>query len=316
MRASRGAVAMACVADLHLWHRPPPCRANEPDWYKAMERPLDQIRWVTENANGDEASVPLAYAGDIFDRWNPPPELISWAIKKLPPGFAVPGQHDLPYHRYEDVRKSAYWTLVQAGVIRNLHPGRPAELASVRLWGFPWGEELCEMGMGPFLGLDVAIIHHYVWCEGKSHPEASATHHFRKVAKLLGKYQAAFFGDNHLPFSRHAADQRCWLVNCGNVFRRRTDEADHRASVCLLHEQGGVSRIYLDQSGDVFTDKEHSTLPAGDAANFEMFLQTLQSLGGTLYNYRDALLTYMDQREVPNGVRRVILKALEASDED
>jgi hypothetical protein len=31
--------------------------------------------------------------------------------------FAVPGQHDLPYHRMEDLMKSSFWTLVEAKVI-------------------------------------------------------------------------------------------------------------------------------------------------------------------------------------------------------
>ena len=95
------------AADLHLSLKAPIWRSTEQDWFEAMLRPLVELRTLATLHN-----CPIVYAGDIFDKWNSPPELINFAIEHLPKGHAIPGQHDLPLHNYEDIRKSAYWTLV------------------------------------------------------------------------------------------------------------------------------------------------------------------------------------------------------------
>src|SRR4051812_12555947 len=63
-------------SDIHLSHKPPIARSAEPCWYSAMQRQLDELRSVAL-----ELDVPIFVAGDIFDRWNPPPELINFAIR-------------------------------------------------------------------------------------------------------------------------------------------------------------------------------------------------------------------------------------------
>ena len=50
---------------------------------------------------------PECLRANIYTKW---PELINWAIKHLPPMLAVPGQHDLPYHDYKELGRSAYAT--------------------------------------------------------------------------------------------------------------------------------------------------------------------------------------------------------------
>jgi hypothetical protein len=60
-------VAIVC-SDIHLKHKPPLCRWGEDDWYEAMQRPLLQLQHLA-----DKYDAPILYAGDIFDRWNPPP---------------------------------------------------------------------------------------------------------------------------------------------------------------------------------------------------------------------------------------------------
>ena len=46
--------------------------------------------------------------------------LISFAIRELPSCYAIPGQHDLPNHSYTDIQRSAYWVLVEAGIIKKI----------------------------------------------------------------------------------------------------------------------------------------------------------------------------------------------------
>jgi len=126
-------IAILC-SDIHLCHTPPVARSAEPDWYVAMERQLDELRAVAE-----QHGAPIVCAGDIFDRWNSPPELINFAIQSSPKMHSIPGQHDLPHHRYEDMQRSAYWTLVAAGVLTDL--GTVPKVVSnwLAVHPFPWG---------------------------------------------------------------------------------------------------------------------------------------------------------------------------------
>ena len=106
-------VAIVC-ADIHLSSKAPVWRSNEPDWFAAMLKPLKQLVQLQA-----ELECPVLIAGDIFDRWNASPELINFAMKYLPivDTYAIPGQHDLPLHNYEDMEKSAYGVLKRAGTI-------------------------------------------------------------------------------------------------------------------------------------------------------------------------------------------------------
>ena len=109
-------IAVLC-SDIHLSLKCPVARSAEPNWLEATKRSLDELRSVAEEHNAH-----VVVAGDIFDRWNSPPEIINFAIENLPNCYAIPGQHDLPNHRYEEIERSAYYTLIKAGIIENLNP--------------------------------------------------------------------------------------------------------------------------------------------------------------------------------------------------
>jgi hypothetical protein len=77
---------------------------------------------ATGGLKGRLGNPPIVYVGDIWDHYRQPPEAINWAIRELPKGYAIPGQHDLRHHNYEDIKKTAYWTLMEAGVILDMRP--------------------------------------------------------------------------------------------------------------------------------------------------------------------------------------------------
>ena len=101
-----------CCADLHFSHDPPRARAESDtaSWYRVQKTYINQLKYI---ANGK----PILVAGDIFNRWNANPELINFLIEELPILHAIPGNHDLPNHSFDEIERSAYWTLVKAGKI-------------------------------------------------------------------------------------------------------------------------------------------------------------------------------------------------------
>src|ERR1700684_2614264 len=70
-------VIAAFVADVHLSLKPPIARSCEKDWLMAQARPIRQV-----NSIGLKHGVPVFCGGDLFDKHNPPPELLSWCLKE------------------------------------------------------------------------------------------------------------------------------------------------------------------------------------------------------------------------------------------
>lgn len=271
---SSNPVLAILVADLHLSHNPPAARAGEPCWYEAMRRPLAELARL----KSDHGGAPILCAGDVFDRWNPPPELINFALEHLPSMYAVPGQHDLPCHNYEDIHKSAYWTMVRTNRIVNVRPGHPFPLESgLVVHGFPWGRPPAPVKRNP-RWTQVALVHEYTWVEGAGYPGAPGKF---DEARYEG-FGAAAIGDNHVPWAEGVA----W--NCGGFMRRNADQSGLRPRAGLLRADGRVEPYYLDTAGEVLTVAPPSDAEAG-ADGVERFIRHIQDLQGAHVDYREAL---------------------------
>ena len=299
-------IAIFC-ADLHLSHTPPLARSGEPDWYAAMKRPLDELRDLAE-----EHHAPIICAGDIFEKWNSPPELINFAIKHLPEMYTIPGQHDLPHHRLEDIERSAYWTLVEAGTIREIvpHTFTVIDADKLILRGFPWGVEAAKryQGLSDRTPLYVAVIHQYVGMPGSMYPGAPQTASVSSPAlqdKLEG-YGVAVFGDNHIGFGSYVGG--CLAYNCGTLMRRKSDEINYKPGVGLLHENGTVKTHYLDTSEDVIEAVEK---PTDDELDISEFVEELNGLGGDFLEFADAVERYVKSHGIKQCVNEVIQRVME-----
>ena len=303
-------IAILC-SDIHLSHSPPLARSGEPDWYEAMARPLQEL----QDLAGDK--LPVLCGGDVFDRWSCPPKLITFAMKMLPPIFSsIMGQHDLPYHSWEQRESSAFWTLVEAGII---------ELASgwkVDGWvawrGFQWGEEI-EPAKPLIDVVKVCIAHQYVWLHQDSRTKNPILDKPEKDVRVLaGKlkgYDAVLFGDNHRGFLSLSSRPRISRIfNAGTLMRRSVDERDYRPMVGILRQDGYIEPYRLDTSQDVF-DSSDSVREADQVMlHLGSFLEELQKLGETGLDFRRAVEIAMEHEQVSRAVRGIVLDALEKSD--
>lgn len=198
---NKDVVAILC-SDIHLSIKPPVCRSIDVDWFDTMAYYLTQLNNLAE-----EHAAPVICAGDIFDKWNAPAELINFALAYLPDEmYAVPGQHDLPAHNYDEMNRSAYGTLVEAGKIINLEPGKPQYDGDLALHGFPWGTPITPLREKDEDFIHLAVIHQYAH-KGKStsYPGAPADCHVKHLLKQLDGFDAAVFGDNHIHWLRNGS---------------------------------------------------------------------------------------------------------------
>lgn len=286
------------ASDIHLSHTPPIARSREPDWYTAMGRSLDELSALSSSYN-----VPVVIAGDLFDRWNPPPELINFAIDRLPSRvWAIAGNHDLPNHRHDEMARSAYGTLVMSGRIENLSGMR--ELApDVRLHSFPFGEEITNPVPDPAFR-DVVVAHAYVWKLHCKYPDAPQSSNILYRLQQVSSYQAAFFGDNHMGFIQGN------LMNCGTFFRRRTDDIDYRPHVGLLRDDMTIEPHYLDTSLDVISDDHlvSRELPRGPRP--DALIAELKELGDGSIDFREAVRVRLGNPQITDSVREIVLRSL------
>lgn len=315
-------VIAVAVSDLHLDHKPPSARLEKGSgWYKVMSRQLEELKTLCIKYD-----CPLIVAGDVFnDGWRTtrtPPELVNFAIEHFShfkQVFAVPGQHDLPYHRYEDLEKSAYYTLVKAGVITDLKPNNPVKYVTkekyrFNLYGYPWGSKYLPEKLDGDV-LKVAVVHRYCWADGHSHPGASEKDHVCEVPRQFPGFNVVIFGDNHRGFSKSTriVDQKTvtLVVNCGTFFRRTSAEKDYQPRAYLICKDGTVS--YYDYYTTV-QDKwvSYQGLVESRSA-VDKFAASLDDIKVAWESFPTTVVDEMKRRGVDSKVRKAVLKCLEDS---
>jgi len=276
-----------------------------------MKRSLDQVQSLAV-----QYQVPILCAGDLFDHWKAPPELINFALVHLPDEMiAIPGQHDLPHHRMEDLHRSAFQTLVEAGKIKRVgSEGISLTLKrnsftteSLDLYGFAWGQEITKPAPTG-QGLRVALVHRYIWVKGHSYPNAPKDSRAGRSRKELTGYDVAIFGDNHLGFSWKLGSTQ--VFNCGSLMRRASDEISYRPQVGLIHLSGKVTRIHLDISQDSLQATKTKAEGTPDLELTE-FLEELQQLAGTPLDFTEAMKQTLAKKKPRREVRDLILKAMD-----
>ena len=302
-------VAILC-SDWHLSERAPVARAAEPDWFEAQARPLKQISILAYKHD-----VPVIVAGDVFDRWNASPATINFAIENMPHVYAIPGQHDLPNHSLAEIKRSAYWTLVEAEKIthlgHNVHPVA-AFHGTLALFGFPWGRDLHHPGeWADTNAIKVAVIHRYVHTKTTSYPGAPEEQELTRTIPSLRGYDAAVFGANHKGFLSAAGFNGrtgVSIFNCGTMMRRKQDERLYRPQVGILLASGSISREYLDVSEDLFSDP----MATNDVMDVDStdFLRALKSLGADSLDFRASIMRRLERNDVTTEVRQAVLDAM------
>ncbi len=302
-------LAILC-ADLHLSLQPPIARSAEPNWLGAMACQLRELADLSINLNGPmRPNVPIICAGDIFDKALPSVELINFALLHLPQMYAVAGNHDLLYHRYNDIHRSGYWTLMKVGRIENIPPHGIITTPTMRLHGFPCGFDPKPIKNKKNLLLDVAVVHQYVWTKQTGYlkaPEGSRLKEFRQKVK---GFDVAVVGDNHIPFTSHS-DNECSIFNCGGFFRRKIDEIDHKPSVGLLHANGTITRHYLNVSKDKFLTEEIVISKLMEGIGYETFIEELRGLADHALDFGDAVVRLLEREKTSKDVKELVLKFL------
>lgn len=311
----KGIVAVL-TADWHLSYTAPRARAEE-DWLSVIDSVMDQLRTLQGNE-----PIPIIVAGDLFDRHNPPLALVNSLLRMLPPNlFAIPGNHDLPHHRFGDMFLSAFGTMVEAGRVRVLLPKQPFDLSTrvspLRIHSFPCGFAIKPLKDPHDLVLEIAVVHEYFWTKKTGHAQASPKQRLGRQKERFAGYDVVVVGDNHIPWSCELSTISTYncittVFNAGSLFRRTIDQINHKPSVGLLHPDGSVTRHYLDCSRDQFRSEEElrglQPYPLGDLSEF---IENVGQLQTAVLDFRSAVEQVLEQKQVTKVIKRIVLQALE-----
>lgn len=298
MRKSNRVVGVLC-SDVHLSLRPPIARAEEPSWFNAMGRAVNEVARLSA-VHGD---VPIFCAGDLFDRWNASAELINWAIENLPRMHAIPGQHDLPHHSRGAIKRSAYWSLVLAGKV--VHSIGWSRVGDVYVRGFGWDEDLTGCPSSKEDKLTLALVHRYVWKKGCAYPGAPEDGKLSKIRRQLRGFSAVAIGDNHRGFHSPGKTD---ILNCGTLMRRKADEVTYTPTVGLLRADGSIQTHALQTGEDVITVPDEPEVHEHDVTDF---LEHLSRLSTGHVDFREAVRRTLDHGNYNPAVRAIVMEALE-----
>lgn len=299
------------VSDLHFSFGPPVARAGEADWFDAMGC---RLHWLDLLA-GQLGNVPILAAGDIWDRWSQPPAVINYIIDNCPRMHAIPGQHDLAGHAYDNRDRGAYGTLVRAGTLVDLVPGEILTIGDrVYLQGFPWGHKPTANPKPRPGAVVIAMAHQYVHNGGHtSHQHATED---QSAANLQGYdgYTVVHFGDNHIPFE-YITKAGQLVVNTGGFYRRTADQQTHQPGVVVLYRTAtGVTykRHHYSTTDEAFS-RDH-IVPVSYAVahtGVDEFAKAVGSVSTANVDFRQYVRQFAEQETVSPIVADLLINAVE-----
>lgn len=295
-------------SDWHLSSKAPIARSAEPDWNAAMKRTLNQISELSRFY--DRAM--LICAGDYFHHWNSSAELINFAIHNAPEVYGIPGQHDLPNHNYDDIRKSAYWTMVQSGKIRHLSKKEAWDEPEIVLHPFAWGSTLYNL-LPPNQkrkekGIHLAVVHKYIWSGGANYPGSKQEDHVKEFNARIKGFDAAVVGDNHVGFDHTSSGVTTF--NCGSLMSRNIDQRNHRPRVGLLREDGTIESYFLDTAKDQWLATDQIK-KLEEKVNLSSLLKEFKKVSANTINFLDVLETALKSNEVSEDAKGCLNQILE-----
>jgi len=222
----------------------------------------------------------------------------------------IPGQHDLPNHSLEDIRRSAYWTLVEANKLMNIPLGG-IEINDMLVYAHPWGVPI-EVPDGDERDMmNVALSHRYAWKRGKGYPGASMDSLAGNIPNL-DNYDVAVFGDNHQSFDcKRSPTSKCTLVNPGCLIPRKSDERRYHPSIYLLRDDKSVQAFELGTLEDKWVD-EAGCEEAAALMGMESFLDELRGLDADSLDFSDAVDKYCEANNVNDETRAMIRESMGA----
>lgn len=228
----------AACSDLHFTDKIP---ENRKVGY--LEQICDKFVQILELTDKYTDTGILLVGGDFFDSARIPYFVTRKIIKILRHStvevFAVPGQHDLRYHK-SGLNNTPLGVLISTGLVELILNNKELELEGVTFVGAGWNEK-------PEVKADCILTHQTITKVDPLYPGEDES---SNAAQVLNRHKWAkciISGDNHKMFIHK--NKRQTLVNCGSIVRSAKDQIEYVPHLHIIDTKStpwGVESIPLD----------------------------------------------------------------------
>jgi DNA repair exonuclease SbcCD nuclease subunit len=293
------------ISDIHLRDDEPKCRKQCPDtYYKNQLRKFD---FILKTASDNGAII--VCGGDVFHKWCCAPALLSDVISlikkyKNVPFYTIAGQHDLPFHRLDDIKLSSLYVLHASECLKLRCGGNEVLEKNVMFSYFSFGVD-CEF---PFTerkaDVHIAVVHTYLWknkCYNTASPDTQIEAYMKQKNRQM--FDLIISGDNHSSFVYKYKNGV--VLNSGAMMRMRIDE-ENRQPKMFLYDTNSLSykTMPFPIITEVFT-QDDKVIESGKEDS--VFVESMDDYEG---DFRNTVSKAIKQANLASEVRSIVMEAL------
>lgn len=294
-----------CASDLHFTFTPPKCREVE-EYIEAQDKKIDFLLDLQR-----KEKAPILCGGDIFDRWNASPELLSYLIYKLQeadfPIITIPGQHDLPNHNIKEYDRSGLSVLEASGVLTVIKdPNAPIAIGQHLIFGKPWGLPLPEAKK--LNSESILILHEGIYKKEKPFPNCKWRTSKQVIEESPG-FKLIVSGDNHKPFTHNIKGS--YLINPGSMMRMHADQADFDPRVYIYDfKTGCAEQVYIPIEPGIVS-REHIISEEERDQRISDFVEHLKTKYNVTIDFKKNMEVFLSSNRVRKSTKEWVWRALD-----
>lgn len=284
------------TADWHIRGDRPRCRVDE-DWIGSQRQDIAAVREIADVNNVDEVWI----LGDLFHQPRCATEAVVMVLDELKkfkvPVYVLPGNHDLPFHDYENLDRCSLGIMLKSfPELHTLDEGDGYDSRGFTLVANPFG-------MDPESPIcDVWATHRLVFKDDKSRPMKDLGQTAQELLDASPLVSGMIVtGDYHHGYVHTGPDSRR-VVTPGCLNIQVADMADYRPRVYIWDScECSVVPKYIgdDPSANVVTDYLEVEKMRDD--RMEKVLQVVGSSEGVSLSFMDNLEKVVQGKDFPKA---------------
>jgi DNA repair exonuclease SbcCD nuclease subunit len=294
------------TADLHLRSSLPRCRLD-PDWIATQKNILDQIYQYSITY---DASVVVV--GDIFHSVNETTNEIIGIIQKFAIKlgdsnnrlYILAGNHDLPAHNLDNMKKSAFNVLLNSQNIKHLSE---LEIYDYKISASDFGDNDTN-------DADIAFKHILTFPNRNAVPPgAVGAVTARDLFDMFPEAFVIFTGDYHRDFIyKH---KNSVAINPGCVIRQAADLIDYAPSVVLVEFKPKnricKARSLMLKDNSSFITDDYIVKAEERSERIGAFVERIKTNESVSFDFVENVHNKLKNSEITNSVRETIIELLE-----
>ena len=296
------------TSDWHLRTSTPSCRDDD-----FVNTQIKKIEFITNLQK--KYDIPIINAGDLFNYWKNNNELLTLCIKHLPLQFVIIGNHDMPFHNREYLKKSNLSVLEATGKIIILNKVKRVKVENsdilLNVVGCHWEDEIKEAPFKKVNEYNILVVHTMISLDKREKSKVFAS---IKALDLLDKckgYDLVLSGHNHNSFVEK--NDFSILINPGGITRTAINQIHHQPCLYLWYaKEMEVEKIMIPcESFGSILNEEYMISNFVEKNELYSFISNLKKTELiTSFSFQDNLNEFMNANKVEKEVKEIVLASL------